>query len=260
MQRSIPRFLSHATLGLGALLWSGCASLDGVDPFETLQRSTLFVGTDTAPAEVLELEVGTVLDPDDSHELVVTATYGWSERTELFAEVVPYASVQRPGRDAHGFGDLVLGATSRFRDDTAGGPALALQASTKLPIGTTDVDLSSGETDFAIGFIAAEPLRTGVLSATLDLEALGEEGRAGTGVDLAVSGGLHLARTLRERVVAFASLTGSVAPERDEDDASALVGLAIALSETAVLDLGVSGGFGDDSGLELAWGVIVSLP
>ena len=251
--------LARRVVGLAGLVFAAgaCRSVAAPDPFETLERSSFFVSTQTAPAGVLEAELAAAWKPGDTLATVATVNYGWTDATEWSLEWVPFAEVDRPGRDARGAGDLTVAATTRFRDQDGPGPSVAVSLAAKLPVGDDDPDLGSGEVDVGAELVASRAFEGWYASAFATLDLLGEPGASG--VDAEPGGGLALAWSPCPRVAAFAALEGSYAAEESRGAAAVFVGSALALTNRWLVELGVRLPVtGEEAGAELALGVLGS--
>ncbi|MCP3917431.1 MAG: hypothetical protein GY711_17940 [bacterium] len=90
----------------------GCATAPE-DRYDVIGRSALFTTTATAPAGVLEVELGSSMDPDERTETTLALKYGLTDAAELSLEHKPYVEVDRPGRDARGTGDVAVAPTGK---------------------------------------------------------------------------------------------------------------------------------------------------
>lgn len=113
----------------------------------------LFMATTGSTIPAGELIVGAsmlVLSDDDfdGSILPVNITYGATDNIELAAAVEVYKSVDSPGADESGTGDVHLLGKFALQSQTQDYPAAAAGVRIKLP--TADAPLGTEETDFAV--------------------------------------------------------------------------------------------------------------
>lgn len=236
---------------------AACRAAPIEDHYATLERSSLYLSTATAPQGLLELEFGTTLDPDGAFASRLSATYGLTDRTEVFADAVPFASVDRPGTDARGVGDLVAGVTVRLLEEGAARPSAAFQLAAKLPIGEENDALSSGEIDVLPAAIATKRFGGATVTAVYRLGLLGDPDAAGA--ELEHSGSFSLATTLADRLAGFAALEGGWRPGSNTDELAARLGIAVSPTRRVLVDLAARIGIDDAPDLTLELGVLLGL-
>ena len=84
--------------------------------------------------------------------------YGLTDRIEIAVEPVPYTSIRPTGaQKVHGAGDLEGTFSVRFRDETAGAPALAFAAEVKVPTAKNAL-IGTGRADYTGWAIASKHL------------------------------------------------------------------------------------------------------
>jgi hypothetical protein len=129
-------------------------------PVETnlFGTSGLFIATNGTTIPKGELAVGSSMlvvsdDNADASMLPVSVTYGASDNIEVAVAFEAYKSVDGPGGDDSGTGDLYLTGKYAIQEENADYPGTALGVRLKLPM--ADAPLSSEETDIAL-FAAME--------------------------------------------------------------------------------------------------------
>jgi hypothetical protein len=231
-------------LALLVALSSGCHLLDHDVAAAVPQRPTVSSDTGTTAHETFELEAGVTVDPGDLVSLPTSLKYGLTEQTEVFATWSPLDYLQLPGEDQVGPGDLVLGARSRFAEQTDGRPSFAIQSQVKLPTANDSEGLGTGELDFSLAGIATRAFEDVTVTGYLQVDVLGDP--AG-GTDLGQKVAVAAARGLPDDVGVFAEVAGIFVPEKDDTQGLATLGATYTLSPALVLDAGVVLGFGDDA-------------
>jgi len=238
------RPLRRSILPALLLALAGCVSIPGDGWPVTPQRPRISRTTSTTAAGSFELEAGLALDPGDSLALVTEFKHGLHEDTELFLGWAPYQSIELPGEDADGAGDLTLGMRHRFWEDGRGN-SVAFQTATKLPVGDEDEGLSSGEVDFfAAGMLTHVPDELTTVTGYYELGVIGEPSRA----DTDLSHRLALAGTYRfePETLAFGEISRLHAAF-GPDPMIALGGVARTVSESLVIDVALALGVNDDA-------------
>jgi hypothetical protein len=141
-------------LALTAFLFAGAGSVLAA-PIKTnfYGLDGLFMGTTgtTIPAGELAAGASMMVLSDDDYDgsvLPVTITYGATDTIELAAAFEIYKSIDGPGVDESGTGDIHLLGKFAIQGRTADYPAAAAGVRIKLP--TADDPLGTEETDFAI--------------------------------------------------------------------------------------------------------------
>ena len=224
--------------------------------FDTAEKSSLYLGTQTAAARTVEVQAAFDFDFEGSRRTAATLRYGLTERQEVFAELTPRVRVARRGPDAVGIGDLRLGATTRFFEADGGRLSAALSTSLKLPVGDDDEALSSGEVDGGLALVVAQRRARSILSAGYELGFLGQSGHAGLALEHGLS--LSLAVPWGARHAAFGTLGASALPAQDEESGWIQLGLASSLSRRTLLDLSLTVEFGEEE-TDLALGLSAQL-
>ena len=156
---------------LGALVTLAPSCAATFEPAElepTPQRPRVSRNTKTVAADSIELEAGVLLDPNDFFDTPVTLKYGLTDEIEYFFESAVLRSIDFPGDDETGVGDVALGLRHRFREGEDGGPKFAYEVAGKIPTGdepdgrgTGGRDLRlptffSGSTDFRLAGIVEQ--------------------------------------------------------------------------------------------------------
>jgi hypothetical protein len=113
----------------------------------------LFLGTTGSTIPAGELVVGASMlilsdDDVDGSILPVSVTYGATDTIELAAAFETYKSIETPGDDESGTGDIHLLGKFAVQGRTEHYPATAVGMRIKLP--TADSPLGTEETDFAV--------------------------------------------------------------------------------------------------------------
>lgn len=234
------------TLGLLTLgLLPGCLAGGPSDAAVTPQRPTVSSDTSTTAQGTLELEAGLALDPDDSTALPLALKLGLAERTEVFAGLSPFNTIERRGDDSEGFGDLVLGMRHRL-DASDERTSYAIQAATKLPTGDEDEGLSSGEVDFFLAGIFSHVTTEGpAFTGFYELGVIGDPRRR-SDTDLQHVVALALSQPLDERLSAFGEIA-SIDPGVGDDYLLGTFGLAHRAHAGLVVDGAISVGLDDDA-------------
>jgi len=211
----------------------------------TPQRPTVSSDTRTTAPGTVELEAGLAIDPNDRFGTPSMVKYGVDERTELFLGFEPYVTVDRPGSDGHGIGDLLPGIRRRVMDQDGSTPAAAYLIAAKIPTADEDEGIGTGEIDlFAAGIVSWDDV---AWSATgfYQLGLLGEPGDGGTDLQhvFAAAG----SRPIDNRLDAFGELAFLWTPEQDDEDLLGTIGLAYAYRPGMVFDLGLTLGLSQDA-------------
>lgn len=230
---------------LFTLTTCGCLQFKVEPQPATPQRPTLSSDTSTTAAGTFELEAGGVIDPHDSVDSPLTLKWGMAENVELFLGWSPYQTEERPGHDASGIGDTLVGLRYRFLEEEGSVPSTALQLTTKIPTGDENEGLSTGENDFLAAVILSK--QVGQVSTTFfyQLGILGEPDEGDTDVEhsIALAAGLPLA----EDWSFFAELAAVEVPEQDLNQIFTTTGFTYAVSKDLVLDVGVVVGLSNDA-------------
>jgi hypothetical protein len=141
-------------LALTGFLFAGIVNVEAA-PVKTnfYGLDGLFMATTGATIPAGELVVGASMlvlsdDDNDGSILPVNITYGATDTIELAAAVEAYKSIDGPGADESGTGDIHLLAKFAVQGRTTDYPAAAAGVRIKLP--TADSPLGTEETDFAV--------------------------------------------------------------------------------------------------------------
>ncbi|MBK8978866.1 MAG: hypothetical protein IPM29_23440 [Planctomycetes bacterium] len=210
----------------------------------TPQRPSVSFDTATTAVGTFELETGVSFDPGDVVDTPSTLKYGTSERSELFVGWSPLQVLGRPGDDAIGTGDVVMGARHRLWDADGVLPSAAVVISGKIPAASASDGLGSGQVDLRVGGVLNRQL--GPVSANLFYQ-YGELGVPGGGTTSEHTATLTAGIGLGDNVGAFVEV-GSVVVDRPNRNAVFVItGAAWACSPAVVLDAGINTGLSDDA-------------
>jgi hypothetical protein len=211
----------------------------------TPQRPTVSYDTHTTATGTVELEAGFAIDPNDRFGSPALLKYGVDERTELFLGFEPYVTVDRPGSDGHGFGDLMPGIRRRVMDQDGSTPAAAYLVAAKIPTADEDEGIGTGEVDlFAAGIVGWDDAAWSAYGM-YQLGLLGEPTDGGTDLQhvLTAAG----SRPIDNRLSAFGELAFLWTPEQDDEDLLGTLGIAYAYQPGMVFDLGLTLGLSQDA-------------
>ena len=204
-----------------------------------------------------QIEAGATVDPKDRIDTPALGTYGTSERSQLMLGWSPWVHVDRPGNDGDGPGDMLVGFKHRFFDPTETLPGAALQLFTKLPSGSTNEGISSGEIDFFANGIVTQKFDDWSLSGNYELGVLGEANDTGTDLQHAIA--IAASRPISEQLSAFGELLGILQPEQNQERAQLGLGIAWSPRKSTVLDAGLSFGLDHDApDFQLFFGITVN--
>lgn len=204
-----------------------------------------------------QIEAGVSVDPGDRTDTPVLATYGTSERSQIMLGYSPWVHVDRPGNDGDGPGDLLVGFKHRFFEESETLPGAALQLFTKLPTGSTNEGISSGEIDFFANGIVTQTFDDWSITGNYELGVLGETGDTGT--DLQHAFAIAAGRPIGEQLTGFGELLGILQPESNRELAQLGLGVAWAPRASTLLDAGVVFGLDHDApDFQLVFGITVN--
>jgi hypothetical protein len=224
LSRVVPAALLVVMLG-------GCQIPPG-EP-ATPQRPSFSFSPATTAAGTFELEGGAQVGPlDNSGEIPATLKYGLDDHTELAASLSPLISVDHTA----GLGDATLGWRHRFVDADGAAPAMAVQATLKLPTADEDKGLGTGHTD------AFGALTVGGSRGAFGWDAyaqLGLLGQAGEQADLETDLALLGSWTLNASNALFAEFSDRRVHEQDSVVDQLRLGHAITVRPDLVLDWSV---------------------
>lgn len=234
-------YLAAATLAALPSCLAGGASDAAVTP----QRPTVSSDTSTTAEGTLELEAGLALDPDDSTATPLALKLGLAERTEVFAGLSPFNTVERSGDDGEGFGDLVLGMRHRIETSDER-TSYAVQAASKLPTGDEDEGFSTGEVDFFLAGIFSRASTSGPsFTGFYELGVVGDPRRR-SDTDLQHVVALALSQSVDGDLSAFGELA-RIDPGVGDDYLLGTFGLAHRAHAGLVVDGAISVGLDDDA-------------
>lgn len=230
---------------LALLTLTSCLAGGASDAAVTPQRPTVSSDTSTTAEGTLELEAGLALDPGDSTATPLTLKLGLAPRTELFAGLSPFNTVERRGDDGEGFGDLVLGMRHRL-DEGDRKNSFAFQAAGKLPTGDEDEGFSTGEVDFFLAGILTHASESGPsFTGFYELGIVGDPRRR-SDTDLQHVVALALSQPVGEDLSAFGELA-RIDPGIRSDYLLGTFGLAHRAHAGLVVDGAISVGLDDDA-------------
>lgn len=243
------RTLESVPLLLGASILStltSCLAGGASDAAVTPQRPTVSSDTSTTAEGTLELEAGLALDPDDSTATPLALKLGLAPRTEVYAGLSPFNTVERRGDDGEGVGDLVLGMRHRLGSAGDEKTTYAIQAATKLPTGDEDEGFSTGEVDFFLaGIFSHAPTSGPAFTGFYELGVVGDP-RQRSDTDLQHVIALALSQPVDDDLTAFGELA-RVDPGIGDDYLLGTIGLAHRAHAGLVVDGGISFGLDDDA-------------
>jgi hypothetical protein len=211
----------------------------------TPQRPTVSFNTSTTAPGTVELEAGTLTDPNDFFDSPITLKYGTSKDTDLFVAWSPFQVLAQPGPDGKGSSDVVLGTRHRLWEGTDSRPSAAVVLSGKLPAASSANGLGSGEVDLRIAGVLNQQF--GAVTANLFYQygALGNPGNSGTYSEHTTT--LTLSTPLSDRWGGFAELANVAVPSQRLDSLFAIVGSTFSPSSSLVLDGGITIGLSADA-------------
>lgn len=233
---------SRPSLALAMMLAGACRVSDAAAA--TPQRPTVSFDTSTTSVGTVELESGGAWDPRDAADTPATLKHGVRDGSELFVGWSPWLQLQRPGADANGPGDLVLGMRQRVFGSGGGDLSGALVLSGKLPTASDASGLGSGEPDVRLGAIVNRSL--GAVNANLFYQ-YGALGDALGGSDDEHTLTLTLGVPLGGDVAMFHEVGATWLPEQDQQRGFWIPGVAWAVRPWCVLDCALNVGLGDDA-------------
>ncbi|MEZ5978709.1 MAG: hypothetical protein R3F34_10865 [Planctomycetota bacterium] len=241
------RIRQSLVLAPSLLLLAGCAST-GIGTHRakvTPQRPTVGNTTQTAAFGTAEIEAGVAFDPSDRVDTAATIRFGLSESSELFVSHVPYVTVDAPGPDPSGPGDLTVGFRQRLLDESKDFPATALEIATSIPIGDDDPAISSGYTNLYTGFTLDRHFGDLLTSWYYRLGLIGtaEAGNLDVQHTLAVAGYMPL----MDRWNGVVELASTYYPEAGVEPLTANGSLLYTVTDSLLFDIGVQVGLNDDA-------------
>ncbi|MEM7203511.1 MAG: hypothetical protein AAF628_24820 [Planctomycetota bacterium] len=229
---------------LALLVITGCATVRGETAAVTPQRPTVSSDTNTTHRGTVELETGVVVDHDQSFDVPTTLKYGAGAATEIFGSWLPYRWLEAPGDDTSGVSDPALGLRHRFWDETDAAPSAAMQLAVKIPLADEGAGLSTGEPDAFAAAIASKAF--GPFGATAYYQ-FGVLGQSAGGVDIEHTGALAGSLALTDSIAAFTEAAAIAVPDQGIESYFSTSGLALAVSRSWVLDVGVLAGWNHDA-------------
>lgn len=232
-------------VGLGACIAPTQSFNEGVQMTATPQRPTVSSNTSTTVPGTVEVEAGIFLDPSTTFDTPLVFKYGVSPNSEAFIALSPYRSVELPGDDGEGLGDVVLGWRQRIAEQENDRPSLAWSVGAKLPTADDDEGLGTGELDVFGALIASyvQDQYTGTAYAQLAL--LGEPD--GSGMDHQETFTLALDHAVGGGAGVFAEVGLVLTPERDNEALFSILGGTWSPVPGLVFDTGVLLGLNDDA-------------
>ncbi|MFQ5750810.1 MAG: transporter [bacterium] len=226
----------------------------------TPQRPSFSTNTSTTYPGWLEFEFGITAD-EHIIDSPLVLKLGFTTNTEFFVGISPLVRVSN-GVSETGFGDVAIGARTRFRDGKDNSPSFAGQFSIKLPTADEDRGLGSGEVDFNFLVILSQIFEDFGVDLNGGISLIGTPA---AGHDAHFLGILTLSKTLAPKVSGYAELFlnhNFASNDKTEDAATfiASVGASYSVSPRLVLDAAINLNISNAPfDIQVLWGVTHAL-